>query len=255
MEKITMDYLPAPIRERLLSGTLPESTLTEEDKHRCPLCGGCGVILFRDEEGTERGKRCICAIKAANERRIARSGLSSMVKALTFESWQAVEPWQKHLRELCESYAHNPEGWLVLSGRPGTGKTHLCTAVCSELMQQGREVRYLLWRDFATRAKSLTTDADAYEELLKPLKATPVLYVDDLFKTGRGQPPTAGDVNLAFELLNDRYNDPSLITILSSELTINAMVRIDEALASRIAERSRGHYADLTGRANWRLRQ
>ena len=130
----------------------------------------------------------------------------------------------------------------------------MATAVCSVLMQQGREVRYVLWRDFATRAKSLTTDEAAYSSLIEPLKATEVLYIDDMFKTGRGQMPTAGDINLCFELLNARYNDAAKLTILSSELTVNALLQVDEALGSRIVERSRGHYADLSTRSNWRLR-
>ena len=76
----------------------------------------------------------------------------------------------------------------------------------------------------------------------------------DFLKTGKGQEPTTGDVNLAFELINARYADPTKLTIISSELPVAEIVDIDEAVGSRIYERSKAHYADLSGRQNWRMK-
>lgn len=112
----------------------------------------------------------------------------------------------------------------------------------------------MLWRDVSVRAKAAVNDEDAYRKIVEPLKRVRVLYIDDLFKTGKGQQPTTGDVNLAFEILNARYNDSSKITLLSSELTVDQILAIDEAVGSRIYERSKGWYFDLTGRNNWRLK-
>ena len=80
-----------------------------------------------------------------------------------------------------------------------------------------------------------------------------VLYIDDMYKTGKGQQPTVGDVNLAFEIINARYNDTGKVTIISSERTVEEMLDIDEAVGSRIYERSKGNYLNLYGRENWRL--
>ena len=71
-----------------------------------------------------------------------------------------------------------------------------------------------------------------------------VLYIDDLFKIGKGQDgrkqrPTSADVNLAFEILNYRYNKPTCITIISSELYAEDILDIDEAIGSRIYERAK----------------
>ena len=60
-------------------------------------------------------------------------------------------------------------------------------------------------------------------------------------------------MNLAFDILNDRYNDTRLITILSSEMTVEEMLNIDQALGSRIYER-RQVYIKTRGKKNWRLR-
>ena len=48
------------------------------------------------------------------------------------------------------------------------------------------------------------------------------------------------DVNTTFKIINHRYNE-QLPTIVSSELSINEISAIDEALGSRIAEMTRTH--------------
>ena len=69
------------------------------------------------------------------------------------------------------------------------------------------------------------------------LKNADVLYIDDFLK---GKVRDA-DFNLAFELLNYRYTQPSKRTIISTELDLPALRKIDEALARRIIERSEGY--------------
>lgn len=225
-------------------------TLTGFD---CPECLNRGYVWCRRESGERYQQECACMVKRRNARYLRESGLQDMLQRCTFERWQAREPWQRALLELAKRYAEHPNGWLYLAGQPGTGKTHLCTAVCGALMERGMPCRYLLWRDFAAQAKACVNDAEAYGALMRPLKAVRVLYVDDLLKTGRGAEPTAADLNLAFELLNARYNDARKLTILSSELTINRVLDLDEGVGSRIFQRSKGNYADLTGKRNYRL--
>ena len=50
--------------------------------------------------------------------------------------------------------------------------------------------------------------------------------------------PTAADVNLAYEIINYRYNNRDKITIISTELTIGGLCEIDEALGGRIRQRA-----------------
>lgn len=184
--------------------------------------------------------------------RIKRSGLSDLMQRYTFEAWKEKEPWQKSVKKMAMEYAENQNGWFYLAGRPGTGKTHICTALCGALIERGSEVRYLLWREFSAKAKAVVNDAEEYQRLVSPMKRVSVLYIDDLFKVGKGQEPTTGDVNLAFEILNARYN-ANLPTIISSELTVEQVLDVDEAVGSRIYERSKEHYADLSEKGNWRL--
>ena len=101
----------------------------------------------------------------------------------------------------------------------------------------------MLWRDDVTKIKSRITDAKTYEELVTGYKEAEVLYIDDLFKNGKDkagnvEPPTAADIQVAFEILNYRYNNKELVTIISSERNMYQLIDIDEAMASRISEMS-----------------
>lgn len=220
----------------------------------CPICKNKGLIMVSDGDGGTKLKECSCAPKRRSVKYLERSGLASVLDAYSWDTWECVYPWQRFAMQDAKSYAANPKGWFLASGRPGTGKTHLCTAICGELLNQGREVRYLLWRDFTNQAKALITDDEAYRDLVDPFKQVSVLYLDDFFKTGKGQEPTTGDCNLAFELINARYADPRKVTLISTELSMNRLLEIDEAIGSRIYERSKDHFLDLRDKENWRVR-
>jgi DNA replication protein DnaC len=156
-------------------------------------------------------------------------------------------------------YAKHPEGWFFIGGQSGAGKTHICTAICREFLMEGKEVKYMLWRDDVVKLKNAVTDPE-YESLVEKYKRVEVLYIDDLFKTGTAadgtrQRPTGADINVAFEILNFRYNDPKLLTIISSECTIDSIIDIDEATGGRIFEKAKSSFSLKPDRSrNYRLR-
>lgn len=227
-------------------------TLTGVD---CPICHNKGFIMVLEPETLEHKLRdCKCMAERRSIRYLAQSGLSKVLDTYSWDRWKCVEPWQNAFMEAAKSYAQHPHGWFLAAGRPGTGKTHICTAICGDLLRSGYEVRYLLWRDFTTQAKAILTDREGYAELVEPYKRVPVLYLDDLFKIGKGQEPTTGDCNLAFELINFRYSNPEKLTIISTELTVDKLLDVDEAIGSRIFERAKDYYFDLSTRQNWRLK-
>lgn len=219
----------------------------------CSECLNRGYFYRVREDGSRYTEECRCMTRRRNIDRLERSGLSDMVKRYTFKTWDKTGREQKAAYDVAMSFCNDPSGWLVVAGKPGTGKTHLCTAVCVEMMRREYDTRYIMWRDFAVTAKATVNDADGYARLLDPVKTAKVLYLDDFFKTGKGQDPTTADVNLAFEILNHRYNDSRLITIISTEYTVERMMDIDEAVGSRIYERSRRFYLPMCGE-NWRTK-
>jgi DNA replication protein DnaC len=157
-------------------------------------------------------------------------------------------------------YAKNPEGWFFLGGQSGAGKTHLCTAICREFLLAGKRVRYMLWRDDVVKIKGAVTDSEEYSKMIEQFKTVDVLYIDDLFKTGKAadnsiQKPTGADINVAFEIINYRYNNPALLTIISSELTEDELIDIDEAIGGRIYERAKAFTIGKSRERNYRIRK
>ena len=226
-----------------------------DDGIDCKACRNRGWFMVWDDESQSRVLReCECMVRRRNNRRLKASGMEDLVRRYTFDNWVEEEQWQKVAKQMAMDYAERREGWFLAAGNSGTGKTHLCTAICGKLIDEGCDTRYVLWRDFSTNAKAAVGDADEYRRLLEPLKRAKVLCIDDLFKARKGDRPTDADVKLAFELLNARYNDTAKLTLISTEWSLEGLLDIDEALGSRIYERAKKHWLNFNGRQNWRLR-
>ena len=132
--------------------------------------------------------------------------------------------------------SNRENNWFCMLGQSGAGKTHICSAICNALINEYVDVRFVSWNDFASFYKENLTN-NSSRNLMNEYKNVDVLYIDDLLK---GQ-DTAYDIkNIAFDLLNYRYNH-KLKTIISTELSFNKLSAVDEAIASRICEMS-GEY-------------
>jgi DNA replication protein DnaC len=229
-----------------------EGDLNEFDGYNCEVCKNKGR-LFEPKLNGKRWEitqvKCLCQRARRAIRALKRSGLEDVVHQYRFDNYVAKEPWQKNALEIAKRYTEDyQENWLFIGGASGRGKTHLCTAAAITLLKKDNEVKYMLWRDEARRLKSIVNDPQ-YNDDIQFYKTVDVLYIDDLFKTGRGvgktaQMPTEADINLAFEIINSRAIQRKP-TIISSESTLIELVEIDEAVASRIKQRCGDYYFNI----------
>lgn len=236
----------------------------EEDGYDCGVCKNKGYIVKLAERGdgtfTQAIVDCKCAEVRRSIMRMKRSGLKDIIRDYTFDKFKDTEPWQKTLKEAAMEYAKTPDGWFFLGGQSGCGKSHLCTAICREFLLAGRSVQYMLWRDDITRIKAAVTDSEEYRGLVDKFKTVDILYIDDLFKTGKAPDGsslkiTGADINVAFEIINYRYNNPALVTIISSELSEDDLLDIDEAIGGRIYERAKAFSIAKDRQKNYRIRK
>lgn len=243
--------------------------LDKEDGYNCDICKNKGFVAYvaqSDFTGfySETLRSCKCSRIRNAIRRLNRSGLKDAVKKYTFDRYEAADRWQQMVKDAALRFCeHGGQSWYFIGGQSGAGKTHICTAIAVAKLKQGAEVRYMVWREEVPKIKASITDPMQYASMMDELKKADVLYIDDLFKSGKGddgtyKPPTAADVNLAFEIINYRYNNPALVTIISSERTLVELNDIDEAIAGRIAEKSKegGYCFNLKPDAskNWRMK-
>lgn len=238
--------------------------LDEQDGYNCPECKNKGDFAELQEwpAGCYRFKlvECKCIPVRNSIEKMKRSGLGNVIRDKTFEKYDATEPWQQTIKAAAMQYAKDASGWFGLFGQPGCGKSHLGAAICREFLLAGRSVAYMVWPDDSAAIKSVATDGERREELLTRYKKAKVLYIDDLFKPAKDenknkQPPTAADIRLAFEILNFRYNDPALLTIISSEFSTDELLGIDEATGSRIIEKAQVFNIAEDMSRNYRLKK
>lgn len=205
-----------------------------------------------EENGALRFQHCKCQSIRDAMGAMDRSGIPpDALAACTWENWKTPENWQRRALAMAQDYvqqiAAGDPSWFIICGTPGCGKTTLCTTIFRAIVEGGKPGLYVSWREFARRAKAVGNDRDDFREETEPLKNTPLLYLDDFWK-GEIRP---ADVHLAFELINARYISKKP-TILSSENTLEAILRGDEAIGSRLFEMAGGYYVDCSRARNWR---
>ena len=217
----------------------------------CPICKNTGMVVERGPGILEiHTYECSCMKKRRSLRSLQKAGMADMAARYTMDAYKTDTGLRAKIKCVAQDFVKADHGWFFIAGRSGSGKTHICTAICTGLMEsKASEVYFMPWRDESTELKARIKDQEWYQAKIKKLKTVPVLYIDDFLKGGW----TEADIKLAFELLNARYNNMALRTIISSELPIDEILKVDEALGGRIYERSRG----FTVRApdeNWRLK-
>lgn len=232
--------------EHYCSPLLIESGL---DNVECPKCGNTGQIPWMDENHISHCRECECMKRRRSIRRLGNSGLKDLVQRYSFDNYQTPTDAHKMIKAKAIEFVHSPIEWFFICGKPGSGKTHICTAICSWLLDADWDLRYLLWRTDAADLKAMVNERAEYKKAINRLRNAPVLYIDDLFKGS----VSSGDANLAFTILNDRYNGSGKKTIISTELPLEEIARIDDAVAGRIAERARGYLLNAPD-INWRTK-
>ena len=193
MEQVNpyMDRIMAALRSR--AGAQASTSTTEHycspsliecglDNVDCQKCGNTGVIPFVDEFGCLRSRECGCMKRRLSIRRIDNSGLRDLLQKYSFDNYQTPTEEHAKIRNKALSFAVSGAEWFFICGKPGTGKTHICTAICSSLLDRGWELRYMVWRTDAAELKAMITDRQEYKTAMNRLRNAAVLYIDDFFK-------------------------------------------------------------------------
>ena len=237
------------------------------DGYDCPICKNKGMIAVLTETNgiySDTNRFCVCNEIRKQRLRLKKAGLLHMVETCTFDRYQTPDAWQAAIKEKALRFTQDDEHrFFFIGGQSGAGKTHICPANTAHYIDQGKRAKYMVWIDESNKLKGLVTEPGEYAAAMDEIKKTEVLYIDDLFKPIRGAngqitPPSYADIRLAMEIINYRYNNPGLITIISGERTIDELLYLDEALAGRISQLSKegGYCINLkkdSGR-NWRLK-
>lgn len=206
--------------------------------NRCPNCGGVGYYKEAVPFGHPRFGvliPCRCKLTEREQRQAAEllqmSNLASF-QDKTFETFDTEMRGVKRAYHRAVEFAQRPNGWLVLFGNYGVGKTHLASAIANELLKQNYRVLFAVVPDLLDHLRSTFGPSSEiqYDQRFEMIRDAAVLILDDLGT--ENTTPWAREK--LFQIMNHRYNG-RLPTVITSN---RRPEDIEPRIFSRMSDRS-----------------
>lgn len=216
----------------------------ESEEEPCSLCSGAG-FLRRDVplEHLDFGRLfpCQCREQAAATGRLAVLQRYSNLGPLTRLNFDNLLPQgrssdpanqERFKRALvaCRAYAEETQGWLLLTGVTGCGKTHLAAAIANRRLAQGQPAFFIVVPDLLDHLRAaFGPQSDlSYDELFELVRNAPLLVLDDL--GAHSSTPWAQEK--LYQLINHRFN-AQLPTVVTTNVSLED---VDERLRTRLTD-------------------
>jgi len=127
-------------------------------------------------------------------------------------------------------FAETPQGWLVIRGGYGCGKTHLAAAIANYRISQGQPALFVVVPDLLDHLRSTWSPANpvSFDQRFEEVRTAPLLILDDLGT----QSSTPWAQEKLFQIFNYRYNAqlPTVVT------TNHELEEIDLRFRSRLVD-------------------
>lgn len=222
----------------------------------CQLCNDAGYVVADAKYGEpDFGTLIPCSCKE-QERRAQRARAALRIgslykhRAQTFATFEAdATPSIFQAFDAAVRFAEQPEGFLVLVGPMGTGKTHLAAAIANQRLDAGDEVVFVVVPDMLDRFRRTfhPDSTERYDELFEQVRDCALLVLDDI---GTENPTPWANEKL-YQLVGHRYalRLPTVFT------TNQAPEKIDARIISRGDERLFGRRPWVMLGPDWRRRE
>ena len=159
----------------------------------CPECGGIGYYKESVPYGHPRfGMLIPCRCKLAEREHRTAAELLEMSNLAafadkTFDTFDAEMRGVKRAFIKAREFARKPNGWLVLFGNYGTGKTHLASAIANELLVHNYRVLFAVVPDLLDHLRSTFGPSSEiqYDQRFELIRDAAVLILDDLCDGGK----------------------------------------------------------------------
>ena len=127
--------------------------------------------------------------------------------------------------DACKGFAKDPQGWLLLQGGTGTGKTHLAVAIAKERLALGESVLFHFVPDLLDHLRRAfgPNSGLSYDTLFEQVKSADLLILDDL--GGESASPWAEEK--LYQLIVHRHNS-RLPTIITTRLNFEGDIDVED---------------------------
>ena len=188
---------------------------------------------------------CVCrGVDVAEKARARLYALSSLdrLSHLTFENFNvAGNPKSKHAitqierdnlefaRTLCQDFSERLEGWILLEGSYGCGKTHLAAAIANAAVTRGVPTLFITVPDLLDSLRfAYNSPETTFEARFEDIRSANLLVMDD-FGT---QNATGWGQEKLFQIINYRYIN-KLPTVVTTNLVLD---EIESRIRSRLQD-------------------
>lgn len=144
------------------------------------------LMDWQYEQGRQRCEAVVRENQAMKmQRAFKRSGIRELHINCSFDNYIITCPAQKKALENARDYAGNfcnSIASFVFSGRHGTGKNHLASAICNALLLQDKSVLIITVADIMSAMKGTFNDDNSVteEQLLSDLSKVDLLVIDEI---------------------------------------------------------------------------
>jgi DNA replication protein DnaC len=247
MEKLGEILKKTPINTSKASTGTSSSADAGDANTECPLCKGAGFVypvLPSGRPDYSKVVACKCGKEELDGDRVERLRRESgdlalkLLRSMTFETFDPKrvnlpKEQQENLGKAYQTardYAKHLDGWLVLLGPNGCGKTHLAAAIGNYQLQKGNPVYFKVVSDLLDHLRSAfgPESRATYDEIFERVKNAPLLILDDFGE----QSGTPWAQEKLYQVINYRYNE-RLSTVVTSCSTLED---IEPRISSRLAD-------------------
>ncbi len=204
----------------------------------CPDCEEARLARERQLEAQKRAEQAAARLQHA----IGEALIPARFIGRSLENFVASTPGQERALSIAQEYAENFEQHakrgtgLILSGLPGTGKSHLATAILQAIMPEHIGLYTTCMNVIRAIRGTWRKDSEMSEsEVLRIYGTAPLLVLDEIGV----QYGTDGEQTILFDVLDRRYREMKPTIFLTNQDADGMKQFIGERTFDRLREVSR----------------